>query len=159
MGRKSQRKGATAERLAVRVLSVGQRVTLIRHIATPYRVVSQAPCFRCGSTTKRVIRDRPVPGDIWGVMGDGSGRAVLVEVKATPDRLSVSDFRRNDHDQLPDLEAYHAAGVVVLVFWVHDNYTNGLDGYTIMRVPLTGLRKGKPIHADRAESYAWDWST
>jgi hypothetical protein len=86
-----------------------------------------------------VVFGEKVSGDRHGLLEDGTG--VLAEVKTITDRpLSYGDLELHQHG---GLESWSLSNGLALIVWVHD------DVY-IMRYPIEGFEKGKPIHPERA---------
>jgi hypothetical protein len=103
----------------------------------PSRIVGAAPMGRVMGDFKAVV-----PG----------GRAVLVEVKWRPERLGWADL--GDH-QRAALDAYHAAGALALLAWVHE------AGLAVMRwpLPVTVFRKGLTLTPQNAAILNLDYIT
>ena len=117
-------------------------VRMVAEIATPIKVVGRHPRDK---GYVRIAYAEKVAGDINGVMGDGSGRRVLCEVKSTADdKLGIGKLTDNQQKRLQE---NHELNGVSLVSWVapHGSY--------ILRWPVDGWRSGKPLDEDKARRW------
>jgi len=151
MGKVSQTRGAVGEKIA-RLMLQTMGVEMIEKISTPYVVT-----HRGKNGWIKIAHSEKVSGDIRGII-PGSGRRVLVEVKARENNLRKSDFTGKDRDyhQLRKLQENHALGAISLIVWIHP-YDN-----LILRWPFDG--KWNPESRTRAsltfenarDLYQWD---
>ena len=114
------------------LVALGAR--MVEEIATPTRAVR-------GKT----IYAAKVSADINAIMGDGSGRRILCEVKTTKgNTLGIGKLKGH---QQARLQENHELGGVSLVAWIapHGSY--------ILRWPIDGWRSGKPLDEDKARRW------
>lgn len=105
---------------------------MVEEIATPTRAVR-------GKT----IYAAKVSADINAIMGDGSGRRILAEVKSTKSKtLGIGKLKPHQQERLQE---NHELNGVSLVVWVapHGSY--------VLRWPVDGWRKGKPLNEGKAK--------
>ncbi len=138
----SQHLGAEGEGVAERALEA-YGVRMVEQITTPYAVTDS----REGGWV-RIKRKAKVSGDRRGVMGDGTGRRVLAEVKATGgDRILWS--RLEDH-QVRALDENNRLGAVSLLVVVFNQ-----QAY-VLRWPVDGFLPRTSITVDDAINKQWD---
>lgn len=104
---------------------------MVEEIATPTRAVR-------GKT----IYAAKVSADINAIMGDGSGRRILAEVKST--KTATLGINKLQPHQQERLQENHELGGVSLAVWIapHGSY--------VMRWPVEGWKSGKPLNEDKA---------
>ena len=141
-GRRSQKKGAVGEDVALYALVV-KGIRMIRPIATPFRVVNSRKIN--GRLWYQIVWSDPVSGDYEGVLPDG--RRMLAEVKRRDDRLLWSDLKLH---QRQALDENHRNNAVSLVVWVHTY------GCNVMRWPIDGFGPRKSLTISQAELLEWD---
>ena len=142
-GRRSQSIGAQGEEVAENALRACG-VQMVEQIATPFAITARQK----GGWIK-IVRKTPVSGDRRGVMGDGSGRRVLAEVKSTEgDRIEWS--RLEDH-QVRALDENHRLGAVSLLVVVYLSV-----GSYVLRWPVAGFGPGQSIGIQDAIDNQWD---
>lgn len=146
-GRKAQAKasqqlGADGEQVAENALRA-YGVRMVEQIATPYAITDRRP-----DGFVRIKRSAKVSGDRRGVMGDGTGRRVLAEVKATSgDRILWS--RLEDH-QVRALDENNRLGAVSLLVVVFDRQA------FVLRWPVEGFLPRTSITIGTAIAKQWD---
>lgn len=140
-GRASQARGAHGEGAAENALrALGVR--MVEQIATPIIILAEKDGW------VKIERKGKVSGDRRGVMGDGSGRRVLAEVKATNgDRIAWSRLKPH---QIKSLDENHHLGAVSLLVVV---YTVGTY---VLRWPVPGFGPGQSITIQQALDLQWD---
>ncbi len=146
MGRRSESAGRAGEQIAEMQLRM-LGVEMVENIPTP---IALAGSRKIGhSTFYNVIYKQKATGDIAGIMGDGSGRRVLVEVKSrNDDRLQWSALR--DH-QIERLDENHRLNGVSLVVFI-----DGSGNVFVLRWPIEGFGPRKSITSEQAASLIWD---
>lgn len=138
----SQKTGADGEDVAENALRA-YGVRMVEQIATPYVITDR----KRGGWVK-MIRKAKVSGDRRGVMGDGSGRRVLAEVKSTTgDRIAWS--RLEDH-QVRALDENNRLGAVSLLIVVFSGQA------FVLRWPVDGFLPRTSITRDTAIEKQWD---
>lgn len=138
----SQQIGADGEGIAEAALKA-YGVRMVEKITTPFVIVDR----REGGWV-RIKRKEKVSGDRRGVMGDGSGRRVLAEVKSTSgDRIQWS--RLGDH-QVQALDENHRLGAVSLLVVVFSQQA------FVLRWPVDGFIPRTSITIDDAVNKQWD---
>lgn len=158
MGRRSQKTGQGGESIAAVQLKM-MGVRMVEDIPTPIglgdkrffksyafqkgqKLLKQIPYYR-------IFYKKKVRGDISGVMGDGSGRSVLAEVKTVAaDRLRFSALEAHQVENLN--EQHELGGVALLIF------LDGYGGLHVMRWPIEGFVKRTSILAKDAHHHYWD---
>jgi len=150
MGRISKQRGEVGEQIA-RLMLQAAGVEMIEKIATPFfiRERGRDGWVKIGYKSK-------VSGDIRGIM-PGSGRRVLVEVKARDGNLRKSDFRADgNYHQLERLQENHELGGISLIIWINP-YEN-----LILRWPFNdSWQAGSDARAslkleNARDLYSWD---
>ncbi|MES2531956.1 MAG: hypothetical protein V4636_13040 [Pseudomonadota bacterium] len=127
---------------------VGQRLRaggleLVQRVETGWRVQRVRGRITGASPMGKVHCD-------WSAIVPGTGQSVRCEVKSRKDsQLSLSDFERW---QLDALTAHTAFGGLTLIGHVHSR------GVAVLRWPLVGLEKGRPLNAydERWTAALWD---
>ncbi len=138
----SQQLGAEGEGIAEKALAA-YGVRMVEQITTPYAITG-----RREDGWVRIKRKAKVSGDRRGVMGDGTGRRVLAEVKATEgDRILWS--RLEDH-QVRALDENNRLGAVSLLVVVF-----GRQAF-VLRWPVDGFLPRTSITVDDAIAKQWD---
>lgn len=138
----SQQIGADGEDIAENALRA-YGVRMVEQIATPYAVTG-----RKKGGWIRLVHKAKVSGDRRGVMGDGSGRRVLAEVKSTAgDRITWS--RLDDH-QVQALDENHRLNAVSLLVVVFSGQA------FVLRWPVEGFLPRTSITLDMAIDNQWD---
>lgn len=104
---------------------------MVEEIATPTRAVR-------GKT----IYAAKVSADINAIMGDGTGRRILAEVKSTTsDTLGIGKLKSHQQERLQENNELNGVSLVV---WIapHGSY--------VLRWPVEGWKKGKPLDEGKA---------
>lgn len=83
---------------------------------------------------------KKVSGDIRAIE-QGSGRAVLCEVKHRPRKLVYSDLQAHQHESL---QLAHDSGAIALLAWISS------AGVYIMRYPICGFVPKKSLNDEQA---------
>ena len=141
IGKTNQRIGKRGEQVANSVLH-GLGIECLEKIATPALYVPYVDrgMGRIVPGVFRVVFEEKVAGDRHGLLPDGTG--VLAEVKTIADRpLSYGDLEDHQHSGLLN---WSKMGGLALIVWVHHSVY-------VMRYPIEGFEKGKPIHPERAQ--------
>lgn len=142
-GKRSQATGARGEDAAAVALRA-YGVRMVEQIATPFAVTSK----KAGGWIK-IKRKAKVSGDWRGLMGDGSGRRVLAEVKTTSgDRIEWS--RLEDH-QVRALDENNRLGAVSLLIVCFLS-----AGTFVLRWPVAGFGPGQSITIQSAIDNQWN---
>lgn len=140
---RNQLRGSDGEKVAIGLLR-GYGVKMAERIATPIVILS-----RDKKGFVLIEYDEPVSGDIVGVMGDGSGRRVLAEVKTTEkDRIPFSYLEKH---QVNALNENHLLGAVSLFVAVFEGY-----GAYVLRWPIDGFVFRTSLKRETAMDNQWD---
>ena len=140
----AQKTGADGENSAENALRA-YGVQMVEQITAPYAITAK----KDGGWV-RIVRKRRVSGDRRGVLGDGSGRRVLAEVKSTnSDRIQWS--RLEDH-QVQALDENHRLGAVSLLVLVFSGVAY------VLRWPVNGFVPYSSLTIDEAIEKQWDGS-
>ena len=143
-GRQSQSIGASGEEITEYLLRQYD-IQMLEQITTPFAIIGTRP-----GGWIRMARKKKVSGDWRGVMGDGSGRRVLAEVKATGKRNGRIAWSRLKDHQVHALDKNNRMGAVSLLVVVF-----GGDGY-VLRWPVDGFLPGTSLDRDTAVGLVWD---
>jgi len=138
----AQKMGAEGEDVAAAALRACG-IRMVEQIATPFAITAK----REGGWV-RIKRKAKVSGDRRGVMGDGSGRRVLAEVKSTgSDRIKWSRLRDNQVRALDENNRLGAVSLLVVVF-------NSVA--FVLRWPVDGFGPGTSIRVEHVTEHVWD---
>lgn len=141
--RQSQRTGAKGEEIAERALRA-YGIEMVEQITTPFVITNKMK----GGWVK-IKRKKKVSGDRRGVMGDGSGRRVLAEVKSTSgDRIQWSRLEDHQVRALDKNNRLNAVSLLVVSFTAVGTY--------VLRWPVRGFGPGTSITAEMASENQWD---
>lgn len=140
-GKQAQAAGVRGEERATELLErLGIR--MVAPIATPFVIIRRHP------VNKEFVQIRykeKVAGDKNCIMGDGSGRRVLVEIKNyNTDKLSLTKLTEG---QRARLQENHELNGISLVVWIAPH------GEYVLRWPVEGWMKGRPLDMGTAVLY------
>ena len=140
-GKQAQAAGVRGEERATELLE-GLGVRMVAPIATPFVIVRRHPVNK---EFVQIKYKEKVAGDKNCIMGDGSGRRVLVEIKNySTEKLS---FTKLTDGQRARLQENHELNGISLVVWIAPH------GEYVLRWPVEGWERGRPLDRETAVKF------